>query len=89
MTDLAGKAPLSHTHTSSQITDATASAMAGTVVLRDQSGGASFAYAAANNLWVYEDSHLRSVECGAFGTVGGPRDPVHSCEPPDGLRLIQ
>jgi hypothetical protein len=72
VTDLAGKAALVHTHTSSQITDATANATAGTVVLRDGSGGASFAYAAANNLWAYLDSHLNSVECGPFGTVGGP-----------------
>ena len=71
-TDLAAKAPLSHTHASSQITDATAAATPGVVVLRDGSGGASFAYAAANNLWAYLDSHLQSVECGAYGTVGGP-----------------
>ena len=72
VTDLAGKAASSHTHTSSQITDATASATAGTLVLRDGSGGANFAYAAANNLWAFLDSHLQSVECGAFQTVGGP-----------------
>jgi hypothetical protein len=71
-TDLAGKAASVHTHVSSQITDATAAATPGTVVLRDGSGGASFAYAAANNLWAYLDSHLNSVECGPFGTVGGP-----------------
>lgn len=69
--DLAGKAAASHTHPSSQITDATANATASTVVLRDGSGGATFAYAAANNLWAYLDSHLNSVECGAFGTIGG------------------
>jgi hypothetical protein len=72
VTDLAGKAASVHTHTSSQITDATAAATPGTVVLRDGSGGASFAYAEANNLWAYLDSHLNSVECGPFGTVGGP-----------------
>jgi hypothetical protein len=71
-TDLAGKAALSHTHASSQISDATAAATPATLVLRDGDGGASFAYAAANNLWAYQDSHLRSVECGPFGTVGGP-----------------
>jgi hypothetical protein len=70
--DLAGKAASVHTHTSSQITDATANATAGAVVLRDGSGGESFAYAAANNLWAYLDSHLNSVECGPFGTIGGP-----------------
>ena len=58
--------------TSSQITDATAAATASTLVLRDGDGGANFAYAAANNLWAFQDSHLQSVECGAFGTVGGP-----------------
>jgi hypothetical protein len=72
VTDLAGKAASVHTHTSSQITDATANPTAGTVVLRDGSGGALFAYAAANNLWAYLDSHLDSVECGPFGTIGGP-----------------
>jgi hypothetical protein len=71
VTDLAGKAPLSHTHTSSQIADATAAATPGAVVLRDGNGGASFAYAAANNLWAYQDSHIRSLESGPFGTVGG------------------
>jgi hypothetical protein len=71
-TDLAGKAASVHTHVSSQITDATAAATPGAVVLRDGSGGASFTYAAANNLWAYLDSHLNSVECGPFGTVGGP-----------------
>ena len=35
-------------------------------------GGANFAYVAANNLWAFLDSHLQSVECGAFQTVGGP-----------------
>jgi hypothetical protein len=72
VTDLAGKAAAVHTHTSSQITDATAAATPGTVVLRDGSGGASFAYAAANNLWAYLDSHLNSIECGPFGSLGGP-----------------
>jgi hypothetical protein len=72
ITDLAGKAPSVHTHTPSQITDATASATAATVVLRDESGGASFAYLAANNLWAYLDSHLSSIECGPFQSVGGP-----------------
>jgi hypothetical protein len=72
VTDLAGKAAAVHTHTSTQITDATASATAGAVVLRDGSGGASFAYAAANNLWAYLDSHFNSVECGPFGSTGGP-----------------
>jgi hypothetical protein len=109
VTDLAGKAALSHAHdassinagtlalarggvgaslsgtgpgflkqtgvgaavTSAQISDATAAATASTVVLRDGSGGASFAYAAANNLWAYLDSHLQSIECGAYGSVGG------------------
>jgi hypothetical protein len=71
-TDLAGKAALSHTHTSSQISDATASATASRVVIRDADGGANFAYAAANNLWAFQDSHLRSIECGPFGTAGGP-----------------
>ncbi len=70
--DLAGKAAFSHTHTSSQISDATANATAGTVVLRDVSGGAIFGYAAANNLWAYLDSHLQSIECGPFGSAGGP-----------------
>src|SRR5512146_2697048 len=70
--DLAGKAASVHTHTSSQISDATANATAGSVVLRDGSGGASFAYAAANNLWAYLDSHLNSIECGPFQSVGGP-----------------
>jgi hypothetical protein len=71
VTDLAGKAASVHTHTSSQITDATAAATASTLVLRDGSGGANFAYAAANSLWAFLDSHLQSVECGAFQTVGG------------------
>jgi len=61
----------SHAHSSAQVSDATPNAMASTVVLRDASGGASFAYAAANSLWAYLDSHLQSVECGAYGTVGG------------------
>jgi hypothetical protein len=72
VTDLAGKAASVHTHTSSQISDATSIATAGTVVLRDGSGGASFAYAAANNLWAYLDSHLNSIDCGPFQSVGGP-----------------
>ncbi|MCL4486935.1 MAG: phage tail repeat domain-containing protein [Chloroflexi bacterium] len=70
--DLAGKAASVHTHTSSQISDATANATAGTAVLRDGSAGASFAYLAANNLWAYLDSHLNSIECGPFQSVGGP-----------------
>ncbi len=41
-------------------------------MIRDGDGGANFAYAAANNLWAFQDSHLQSVECGAFQTVGGP-----------------
>ena len=61
----------SHTHSSAQVSDATPNATASTVVLRDSSGGASFGYVAANNLWAYLDSHLQSVECGAYGTVGG------------------
>lgn len=61
-----------HTHTSAQITDATAAATASTLVLRDGSAGANFAYVAANNLWSYLDSHLQSVESGPYGTVGGP-----------------
>jgi hypothetical protein len=61
-----------HTHTSAQISDATAAATASTVVLRDGSAGANFAYVAANNLWAYLDSHLQSVESGPYGTVGGP-----------------
>jgi hypothetical protein len=72
VTDLAGKASAVHTHTSSQISDATAAATASTVVLRDGSGGANFAYAAANNLWAYLDSHLNSIECGPYGSAGGP-----------------
>ncbi len=71
VTDLAGKAPLSHTHTSSQISDATANATASTVVLRDATAGANFGYVAANNLWAYLDSHLQLIECGAYQTVGG------------------
>ncbi len=70
--DLAGKAAAVHSHTSSQISDATSNATASTVVMRDGSGGANFAYVAANNLWAYLDSHLNSVECGPFGTIGGP-----------------
>jgi hypothetical protein len=70
--DLAGKAVAVHSHTSSQISDATANATASTVVMRDGLGGANFAYVAANNLWAYLDSHLNSVECGPFGTIGGP-----------------
>lgn len=61
-----------HTHTSSEISDATANATASTVVLRDGSGGANFGYVAANNLWAYLDSHVQSIECGAFQTVGAP-----------------
>ena len=60
-----------HTHTSSQISDATANATASTVVQRDGSAGANFGYVAANNVWAYLDSHLQSVECGAYQTVGG------------------
>jgi hypothetical protein len=66
----AGDLP-SHTHTSAQISDATAIATASTIVLRDGSAGANFGYVAANNLWAYLESHLQSVECGAFQTVGG------------------
>ena len=58
----------SHTHTSAQIS---AAATASTVVLRDGSAGANFGYVAANNLWAYLESHLQSVECGPYGTVGG------------------
>ena len=61
-----------HTHTSAQISDATAAATASTVVLRDGSAGANFGFVAANNLWAYLDSHLQSVESGPYGTVGGP-----------------
>jgi hypothetical protein len=61
-----------HTHTSSQISDATAAATASTVVLRDGSAGANFAYLAANNLWAYIDSHLNSIECGPYQSAGGP-----------------
>lgn len=60
-----------HAHPSAQVSDATPNAIASTVVLRDAAGGASFAYAAASNLWAYLDSHFQSVECGAYGTVGG------------------
>lgn len=66
----AGDLP-AHTHASSQISAATANATASTVVVRDASAGASFAYLAANNLWAYLDSHFQSVECGPFQTVGG------------------
>jgi hypothetical protein len=66
--DLAAKAAAIHSHTSSQIGDATANATASTVVMRDGSGGANFAYIVANNLWAYLDSHFNSVECGPFGT---------------------
>jgi hypothetical protein len=52
-------------------TTGTANPTANTLVLRDGSGGANFAYAAANNLWAYLDSHLQSLECGAYGSVGG------------------
>jgi hypothetical protein len=72
VTDLAGKAASVHTRLSSQISDATANAIASTVVLRDGSGGANFAYAAANNLWAYLDSHFSSIECGPFQSAGGP-----------------
>lgn len=68
---VAGDLP-SHTHTSAQISDATAAATASTIALRDSDGGAWFAYAAANNLWAYLDSHLNSIECGPFGSAGGP-----------------
>ena len=71
VTDLAGKAASVHTHISAQITDATAAATASTTVLPDGSAGANFGYVAANNLWAYLDSHLQSVECGAYQTVGG------------------
>ncbi|HWQ56329.1 MAG TPA: carbohydrate binding domain-containing protein [Bryobacteraceae bacterium] len=67
VSDLAGKAASVHSHTSSQISGATAAATASTVLLRDGDGGANFTYAAVNNLWAFEDSHLQSVECGAFG----------------------
>ena len=53
-------------------TSGTANVTADTLVLRDGSGGASFAYVAANNHWAYLDSHFQSFECGAFQTVGGP-----------------
>ena len=72
MTDLAGKAASVHTHTSSQITDATAAATAEHCGPARRVGGAYFAYAAANNLWAFQDSHLQSIECGPFGTAGGP-----------------
>ncbi len=71
VTDLAGKAAIVHSHTSSQISDATATATASTVVLRDGSAGANFGYVAADNLRAYQESHFQSVECGAFQTVGG------------------
>jgi hypothetical protein len=68
---VAGDLP-SHSHTSAQISDATPNATASSVVLRDGSGGASFVQVAATNLLASLDSHLQSVECSAFGTVGGP-----------------
>ncbi|MBZ5621738.1 MAG: hypothetical protein LAQ69_23870, partial [Acidobacteriia bacterium] len=77
----AAKASTAHTHAATDIvsgtldnarTSGTASAMASTLALRDGSGGASFAYVAANNQWAYLDSHFQSFECGAFQTVGGP-----------------
>ena len=80
-TAVAGKAAASHNHDATNInsgtidnarTSGTAAATASTLVLRDGDGGANFAYAAANNLWAFQDSHLQSVECGGFGTVGGP-----------------
>ena len=80
-TAVADKAAASHNHDATNInsgtldnarTSGTAAATASTLVLRDGDGGANFAYAAANNLWAFQDSHLQSVECGAFGTVGGP-----------------
>ncbi len=79
----AGDLP-THAHTSAQISDATPSAAANTVVLRDAAGGASFAYAAANNLWAYLDSHFQSVECGAYGTVGGAFENMAKYSEPDG-----
>jgi hypothetical protein len=42
------------------------------VVIRDASSGASFAQAALTSLVTSLDSHLQFVECGAYGTVGGP-----------------
>jgi len=81
VTDLAGKAPLSHNHDAGNIssgtldnarTTGTANPAASTLALRDGSGGASFAYVAANNQWAYLDSHFQSLESGAFQTVGGP-----------------
>jgi len=51
---------------------ATAAATASTVVVRDGSAGANFGYVAANNVWAYADSHMQSLECGAYQTVGGP-----------------
>jgi hypothetical protein len=77
----AAKANAAHTHAATDIvsgtldnarTSGTASATASTLVLRDGSGGASFAYVAANNQWAYLDSHFQSFECGAYQTVGGP-----------------
>ena len=86
VTDLAGKAASVHTHGGeipasndsrarrrrqpSQISDATAAATRH-VVLRDGDGGANFAYAAANSLWAFQESHLQSIECGAYGSAGG------------------
>ena len=80
-TAVAGKAATSHTHDAAAVvsgtldnarTTGTAAATASTLVLRDGDGGANFTYAATNNLWAFQDSHLQSVECGAFQTVGGP-----------------
>jgi hypothetical protein len=77
----AAKASATHTHDATDIvsgtldnarTSGTTSATASTLVLRDGSGGASFAYVAANNQWAYLDSHFQSFECGAYQTVGGP-----------------
>jgi hypothetical protein len=67
----AGDLP-SHTHTSAQISDATANPTASTMVLRDGSGGASFAQVAVTSLVASLDSHLNSVECAPYGTIGGP-----------------
>ena len=60
----------SHTHTSSQITDATANATASTVVLRDGSGGANFVRVRPPRTTCGRTSTrtLNSVECGPFGT---------------------
>ena len=81
VTDLAGKAPLSHNHHAGNITSGTldnvrttgtANPTANTLALRDGSGSASFAYLAANNQWAYLDSNFQSLESGAYQTVGGP-----------------